>query len=55
MREFGGRWLAVADLADEPDVGTCEDPREAIRGALIALGPRLAVDELAAGVDVEAS
>ena len=39
MREYpDGKWLAVADFADEPDVGTDHDPREALRGALAALG-----------------
>lgn len=38
LREWIGRWLAVADLADEPDVGTGDDPQTAIRGALAALG-----------------
>lgn len=47
LREWDGRWLAVADLADEPDVGTSEDPREALCEALMALGLRLAA-ELAA-------
>ena len=46
--ELEGRWLAVADLADEPDVETGEEAREALREALAALGPRLA-EELAAG------
>ena len=47
LREWDGKWLAVADLADEPDIGTSQDPREAVREALTALGPRLA-SELAA-------
>ena len=38
LREWDGRWLAIADLADEPDVGTSHDPREAIAAALAALG-----------------
>jgi hypothetical protein len=48
LREFDGRWRAVAVLADEPDVGTGLTPAEALRGALAVLGPRLA-EELAAG------
>lgn len=51
LREFDGRWLAVAVLADEPDVGVGEDPRSALRQALEALGPRLA-DELANGASL---
>ncbi|MFV2064029.1 MAG: hypothetical protein ACC726_11030 [Chloroflexota bacterium] len=50
-REFEGRWLAVADLADEPDVGTSEDPREALRRSVLALGTKLA-GELAAGAEL---
>ena len=42
LREFDGRWLAVADFADEPDVGVGHDPRVALREALMALGPRMA-------------
>ena len=30
LREWDGAWLAVADLADEPDVGTGDDPRGAL-------------------------
>jgi len=52
LREWDGMWLAVADLADEPDVGTGEDPRGALREALTALGPRLA-EELATSADVD--
>jgi hypothetical protein len=50
LREFGGKWLAVADLAEAPDIGTSEDSIEAVRDALMALGPRLA-GELAASID----
>ena len=42
LREFDGRWLAVADLADEPDVGTGMEPRDALRAVLMALGERYA-------------
>ncbi len=38
LREFDGRWLAVADLADEPDIGTGMTAREAVEAALAALG-----------------
>ncbi len=51
LREFEGKWLAVADLASEPDIGMSEDPREALRDALASLGARLA-DELAEGADL---
>ena len=35
-----GRWLAVAMLADEPDIGTGTDPREALRAAFAGWGAR---------------
>ena len=38
LTEHEGRWLATAMLADEPDIGTGSDPREALRAALAALG-----------------
>jgi len=41
LREFDGRWLAVADLTDEPDIGVGETQEEALRGALASLGPEL--------------
>ncbi len=44
LREFDGRWLAVADLADEPDIGVRESAAEALRGALASLGDGLAAD-----------
>ena len=33
-REFDGKWLAVADLADQPDLGMGTEPREAPLEAL---------------------
>lgn len=50
-REFDARWLAVAHLADRPDIGTGMELREALGGALLSLGPRL-TDELAADADL---
>jgi hypothetical protein len=38
LTEHRGRWLASAMLADEPDIGTGSDPREALRASLAALG-----------------
>lgn len=37
LREFDGRWLAVADLADTPQVGSGDTPAEALGGALASL------------------
>jgi len=42
LRDFDGRWLAVADLADTPDVGVGETAEQALRGALASLGEGLA-------------
>jgi hypothetical protein len=39
LREVDGRWLAVADLADEAEIGLGETAEEALRGALESLGP----------------
>lgn len=39
LRHFGGRWLAVADLADTPDVGVSTDRDVAVLLALWSLGP----------------
>jgi hypothetical protein len=49
--ERAGRWLAVADLADEADIGTGEDPRQALRAALAALGEPIAT-EMAEAADL---
>ena len=47
LRNLDGRWPAVADLADQPDVGPGRDLTEALREALMALGPRLASEPAA--------
>ena len=55
LREYPvGKWLAVADFADEPDVGTGHEPREALRGALAALGEPIA-SEMAESAELEAT
>lgn len=38
----GDRWLAVADIAGEPEIGLGLTARRAIEGALAALGPQTA-------------
>ena len=53
LTEHHGRWLATAMLADEPDVGTGSEPREALRAALAALGEPYA-SELAASAQLPA-
>jgi hypothetical protein len=42
LRNFDGRWLAVADIADEHEVGLGASAREALAAALSCLGPRAA-------------
>lgn len=44
VREFDGRWIAVADLAGQPDLGCGGTPREALQGALGAFNAALASD-----------
>ena len=51
MRKWGGKWMAVADLADEPDIGTGEDARSALAEALSSLGEPYA-SEMAADADL---
>ena len=53
LRDWDGRWLAVADFAGEPDVGTGTEPRAALRAALTALGEPYAT-EMAEGADLSA-
>jgi len=48
VREFDGRWLAVADLADEPEIGLGSTSREAVMRALRSLDIARAA-EMAAG------
>ncbi len=42
LRQREGLWVAVADLAGEPDTGTGARPQDAARRALAALGSRRA-------------
>lgn len=47
LRDFDGRWLAVADLADTTQVVSGDTPPDALGGALASFGTRLR-DELIA-------
>lgn len=38
LARFGDRWLAVADIADEPEVGLGQSARQALEAALASLG-----------------
>lgn len=51
LTENEGRWLAVAMLADEPDIDAGEDPRESLRASLAALGEPYA-SEMAARAEL---
>lgn len=42
VRELDGRWLAVAEIDGEPEVGIGPTPREALAAALASLGQRAA-------------
>lgn len=44
VRDFGGRWLAVADLAGQPEVGVGETVDAALNGALNAFEVPLRTD-----------
>lgn len=44
LREFDGRWLAVALLADGPEPGLGTTPEEALGAALGLFGPALAAE-----------
>lgn len=39
IREFHGRWIAVADIAGEPELGLGATAREALAASLSSLGP----------------
>lgn len=42
LRQLDGRWLAVAEFGDEPEVGIGATPRDALAAALATLGERAA-------------
>lgn len=39
LRTWRDRWLAVADIAGEPEIGLGQSARQALEGALASLGP----------------
>ena len=39
LQNFAGRWLAVADIAGEKEIGLGRSPREALAASLASLGP----------------
>lgn len=47
LRSFDDRWLAVADIAGQPEVGIGSSARRALVAALSGLGERLATALLA--------
>jgi hypothetical protein len=40
IRQLDGRWLAVADFGEEPEVGIGATPRAALAASLATLGER---------------
>lgn|GEM_PF-3416774 len=44
VREFDGRWLAVADLVDVPEIGVGETASQALANALAVFGEATADD-----------
>jgi len=47
LRQLDGRWLAVADIGGEPEVGIGATPRVALAAALATLGERAAATIMA--------
>jgi hypothetical protein len=47
LRKLDGRWLAVAEFGDEPEVGLGATAREALTASLATLGRRTATALLA--------
>ena len=47
LRELDGRWIAVADFGDDPEVGIGANPRDALAASLAALGKRTAAAVMA--------
>ena len=42
LRSWGDRWVAVADIAGEPELGLGRSARQALEGALASLGRQTA-------------
>ena len=42
LRSWGERWIAVADIGGEPEIGLGRTARQALEGALATLGQRVA-------------
>ena len=55
LRNVAGRWLAVADIAGDKEIGLGLSPREALAASLSSLGPvaaaRLMTDPQLADID----
>jgi hypothetical protein len=47
LRQFDGRWLAVAESAGEPEVGLGHTAQQALTAALSSLGSAAVADLLA--------
>lgn len=47
LRDFDGRWLAVADISGEHEIGLGRSPRGALADALASLGTAATVAFLA--------
>lgn len=47
LRSFDGRWLAVADIGGEHEVGLGSSPREALTASLASLGAAATAELLA--------
>ena len=47
LRQLDGRWLAVADFGDDPEVGIGATPRAALEASLATLGKRAAATLMA--------
>ena len=53
VRDYDSRWIAVADLAGEHDLGLGLTARQAIKEALASLGPRTAAEVLSGVGDLD--
>ena len=47
LRQLDGRWIAVANFGDEPEVGIGATPRNALAASLATLGTRTAAAVMA--------